>query len=87
MSGQPDITDALQKHMDKFAAVLSEYADAVQIHVTWTDADGDTHCLHRGLGNWHARRGMVHEFIERDQARTLSEVEHTEYPEDRDQQF
>lgn len=44
---------------------LGEHFDAVQIFGTWCD-EGSTKFLPRGSGNWYARQGMAHEFINRD---------------------
>ncbi len=42
---------------------LAEHFDCVQIMVTRMD-QGNTLCVKKGVGNWYARRGMAHEFIE-----------------------
>jgi hypothetical protein len=49
------------------AAALGEHFDAVQILGSWTDA-GHTLCSKKGVGNWYARQGMAHEFINEDVA-------------------
>lgn len=41
---------------------LNEHVEAVQILITWTEAD-ETHTIKFGVGNWHARQGMAHDFI------------------------
>jgi hypothetical protein len=55
--------------IDNAVSLLREHFDAVQILVSWRDADsrGTKNC-YRGLGNWYARQGMAHEFIEQDKA-------------------
>lgn len=44
------------------AAQLGEHFDAVQILVSWNE-EATTRCLKRGCGNWYARQGMAHEFV------------------------
>lgn len=48
---------------------LGEHCDAIQIMMTWNE-DGNTHRYKIGAGNWYARQGMAHEFINEDQAQT-----------------
>lgn len=47
------------------AAKLGEHFDAVQIFATWCD-HGCTIGTTRGTGNWYARQGLAHEFIQAD---------------------
>lgn len=49
------------------AARILEHCDAVQIMASFNE-DGETHALYRGNGNWYARQGMAHEFINQDVA-------------------
>ena len=72
--------------IDKLLAILTEHTDAVQVGVTWTDDNGETQCIHIGRGNFHARTGMMHEFLERDKAREHCQVEYTEYKTDEEQE-
>ncbi len=65
--------DDIQKLVDLKAAELMEHVDAVQILVSWPSGDNGTHSCYRGSGNWFARAGMCHDFIERDRAGTLVE--------------
>lgn len=51
--------------LEKAASVLGEHFDAVQILASWNE-DGQTTCVKRGSGNWYARQGMAHEFINSD---------------------
>lgn len=60
--------DEAQQHLETVAAQLSEHFEAVQIMVSWPVEGGGTYNLYRGAGNWFARRGMAHHFIEEDQA-------------------
>jgi hypothetical protein len=46
---------------------LGEHFDAVQILVSWNE-QGQSHCMKSGAGNWYARQGMAHEFINQDVA-------------------
>lgn len=62
------MTDAeILQLLDDTNAKLVEHFDAVQIMVTWNENGNTRDCL-RGAGNWHARQGMAHMFIERDVA-------------------
>ncbi len=63
---QAIIDDALVK--------LGEHFDCVQVLVTWPTEERATAALFRGVGNWYARTGMAREFIERDEADTLTRV-------------
>lgn len=53
--------------IQRTAAQLGEHFDAVQIMVSWNQ-DCTTAAAYRGVGNWYARQGMAHEFINTDQA-------------------
>lgn len=59
--------EQVNKLLDDYAAKLGEHFGAVQIMVTW-DEGGVTHAAKRGCGNWYARQGMAHEFINCDMA-------------------
>lgn len=54
---QEVINDALQK--------LGEHANAIQILVSWNE-NGGTFIKSKGCGNWYARQGMAHQFINTD---------------------
>lgn len=52
------------------AAQLGEHFSAVQILVSWPAGEGQgTACAKRGVGDWYARQGMAHDFIQSYQAR------------------
>jgi hypothetical protein len=53
------------KLIEKCSASLGEHYEAVQILVTWSES-GLTYSQARGSGNWYARQGMAHEFIQKD---------------------
>lgn len=55
--------DLIQQCLDR----LGEHFDAVQILASYGDS-GNTGCMTFGCGNWYARQGMAHEFINRDVA-------------------
>ena len=57
--------DQLEKYLMKVAFDLGEHFEHVQIMASW-NADGLTHTLHKGCGNWYARQGMAHHFINQD---------------------
>lgn len=73
--------------VDAAMTVLLEHFDAVQIMVTWQE-NGLTKNICRGSGNWYARQGMAHEFINADiaqeNARQLAEELNDEPPDDID---
>ena len=52
------------------AAKLGEHFNAVQIMASWNE-EGMTYCEKKGCGDWYARQGMAHEFIQCDQAQTI----------------
>lgn len=58
--------------VDQALELLSEHFDSLQIVGTFMDDENMTHCLTRGVGNWYARVGAVHEFLERDAAQTTA---------------
>jgi hypothetical protein len=53
--------------IDWLLAQLSEHFDAVQVLTSWSE-QCETRSIFRGAGNWHARQGMAHEFINKDVA-------------------
>lgn len=59
--------------LDAHVSQLKEHFDAVQLMVSWETDDGNatTSCVKRGGGNWWARQGMAHDFINTDTADTL----------------
>lgn len=59
--------EELAKKVQDFAAQLAEHCDAVQIFVSKTE-EGICRAIYRGAGNWYARQGMAHEFINQDVA-------------------
>ena len=69
------------------ASQLGEHFDVVQIMVSWND-QGLTYARKTGCGNWYARQGLAHEFINSDtaqeHARQLLEILPSP-PEDGDQ--
>lgn len=60
--------DDLVKIVETAAAKLGEHYEAVQILVSGPLEGGGTRCLKRGVGNFYARQGMAHEFINEDMA-------------------
>lgn len=59
--------EALEKMMEECLAKLGEHFDAVQILATRHE-DKKSESIHKGTGNWYARFGMVHEFINKETA-------------------
>lgn len=60
-------TKEAEKLLEGFVAKLSEHFDAVQILASFPK-NGGTAFTKRGAGNWFARQGMAHEFIQENQA-------------------
>lgn len=60
-----------ERILEDAAARLGEHFDAVQILASGNE-EGLTFCCKRGVGNWYARRGMAHEFINADQAQEIA---------------
>jgi hypothetical protein len=58
------------KRLEAAIMPLREHFDAVQILSTWTE-NGICYSRYYGSGNWYARTGLAHEFLEQDQAQTL----------------
>jgi hypothetical protein len=63
--------DEAVRFLDRAVAQLGEHFDCVQILASWPDPDGNgTRASYRGGGNWFARQGMAHDFVEINQATT-----------------
>lgn len=56
-----------EKMLEEFAAKIGEHFEAVQILASWTEKGISMHSK-RGSGNWYARLGMCHEFINTNKA-------------------
>ncbi len=50
--------------LERHVAELSEFYDSVQIFASGLNSDGTTFSHKRGSGNWYARQGLAHEFIQ-----------------------
>ena len=60
--------------IDICLAKLMECFDCVQILASYEEGQtSSTHRVFKGKGNWYARSGMAHDFINADKANTLSE--------------
>lgn len=57
--------EEINEMLDNAASKLGEHVNAVQILVSWTE-EGITYAAKRGVGDWYARQGLVHEFINAD---------------------
>ena len=51
--------------LEKALAQIGEHFDAVQILASWNE-EAMSMIAKRGTGNWYARQGMAHEFINSD---------------------
>lgn len=69
--------DQINAVVMKALSDVGEVVDSVQILATFNE-EGGTFIISKGAGNWYARQGMAHAFINSDQAREnaiqLSEV-------------
>jgi len=65
-------TDKRQEIIDAAAARLSEFFGSVQIVASVVGPDGRTTGFRSGNGDFYARRALCQEFVELDQADTLS---------------
>lgn len=56
---------------------LMEHFECVQIFANRYDSndDGNTHAVARGQGNYHARFGMAHEWVVREEERARRELD------------
>lgn len=59
--------DKLRERLEVLTSELCEHFEAVQVLASYSD-DAGTHFISRGSGNWYARQGMAHEFIQSEQA-------------------
>lgn len=67
--------------LDQHANQLSErLGGPVQILVSFEVRHG-TASYYRGIGNWHARLGMAHDFIRQDECDTMARILRQHLPE------
>lgn len=50
--------------LKRHTAELAEIYDSVQVLASWLAPDGRTLSQKQGSGDWYARKGLAHEFIE-----------------------
>jgi len=85
MSLTTDENDALYEMLLKTASGLMEHVDAIQILASVQQPNGETAMFQVGFGNFYARQGMAHEFINADQAKSLAkEIDSVTWLEDID---
>lgn len=60
------------KAIEKALEILGEHFDSVQILANHTTVGGKTVAAFWGAGNWYARTGMAHEFLDQDSARNFA---------------
>lgn len=58
-------TEQIEKEVQQAVARLSEIVPHIQVFVSW-NKDEITHFYKLGAGNWYARQGMAHSFINQD---------------------
>ena len=56
--------------ISRVATQLGDHFDAVQIMASWKE-EGDTRYQYWGQGNWFARKGMAHQFLEEEHGRVI----------------
>lgn len=57
--------DPARQSIDDALKILCEHFESVQILASYEEG-GQTRCCSNGSGNWYARQGMAHEFINQD---------------------
>ncbi len=65
----PEESKQFQKLLRVAASTLGEHFNSVQIHAS-VISEGMTASFHDGSGDWFARQGLAHLFIETEQAET-----------------
>jgi uncharacterized protein YciW len=55
--------DDISKLVDRAVATLQEHCSSVHVMVS-VQQDGCTRSIHRGAGDYYARLGLAHEFID-----------------------
>ena len=69
------MTDAERQAIcDKACVALSEHFEGVQILATFSRKNRDTALISSGSGNYYTRRGMVTEFITREDEKSRIDV-------------
>jgi hypothetical protein len=58
-------SDEAKDILEDASRKLGEHFDAIQILASWNE-ESLTKAMYRGSGNWYARQGMAHEFINAD---------------------
>lgn len=53
-----------ERLVDDIAHRICEHFDCVQILASRLKPDGSTEIFRRGAGNWFARKGMMHDYLE-----------------------
>ena len=61
--------EEIERIMTQAQDLLGDHFDCFQIMVSWNE-EGLTKMRNIGGGNWYARQGMAHEFINADSAQT-----------------
>ena len=61
--GSPPPEDDDVARVMRHVRELGEHFTNVQIMVSYNDC-GNTHGIYRGCGDWYARQGLAHEFID-----------------------
>jgi hypothetical protein len=59
--------ETISRVVEKSLHDLGEHFESVQILVSRV-VEGSTHTVFKGVGNWHARVGMCHEFLNKEMA-------------------
>ena len=72
-------TEEIDKICERFAKELGEFVDHANFMISFENEKGETQGTFAGFGNWHARRGLAQEFLDREIARSRCDIEHFEY--------
>ena len=65
--------DEAVEFLNSHASQLSEHFDSVLILASYLEPDGTTAAVASGQGNFYARIGMAHKFVEQARAEGLAE--------------
>jgi len=58
--------NATNKTIEVAINMLAEHFPNVQVLASRVDTDGRTYRISQGVGDWYARQGLAHEFIQQD---------------------
>ena len=71
--------DERYEQLAKMTVALGEFFDAVQIHASYINEQGQTIGMNCGVGNFYARQGMASEFLSEEDARVCERTIRKEF--------